>query len=181
MSGNVPSDRRVARTRAAIVSAYSDLVLRGGRQDIKVAEIVAHANVGRSTFYEHFSGADAVFLEALAGPLSLVADAISGQGDAQRLATMLRHFWENRQRARDMLTNRHGDRVSRLLADMVEARLDGDFTVPKRLIATQIAEIALAPVRSWLMAEASCPPAALASAIADAANSVLAALRAQPG
>ena len=46
----------------------------------KTPDIVERANVGRSTFYEHHAGADAVFLEAVSRPLALLAD--TGRGEA---------------------------------------------------------------------------------------------------
>lgn len=178
MSGIEPHrDRRVARTRNAIVEAYNDLFRRRRTHDIRVADIVAHANVGRSTFYEHYRSADDVFLEAFSRPLSILADAAAGRADASALEGLLRHFWGNRQRARELLHGRQGERVARLLADMVEARLDGDFLIPTRLVAVQLAEAASAPVRAWLMAEAACAPDLLARAIGAAGAASLAGLR----
>lgn len=173
-----PRDRRVARTRGAIVEAYNQLFQQRRQQSITVADIVARANVGRSTFYEHYSGAEAVFLESFARPLAVLADAAAGAADAERLEWLLRHFWDNRQRARDLLSGRQGERVSRLLADLVEARVEGEFAIPRRLVAVQLAETAFAPVRAWLTAEAPCPPDALARSICAAAAAVLASLRA---
>jgi hypothetical protein len=45
-------DRRAARTRTALIEAFNHLAL-SQRKQIRVADIVALANVGRSTFYEH--------------------------------------------------------------------------------------------------------------------------------
>ncbi len=181
MSGNgfTPQqrDRRAARTRSAIVEAYNHLFQHRRPQSIKVSDIVARANVGRSTFYEHYAGADAVFLEAVSRPMGLLADAATGQAGADRLEALLDHFWENRQRARDLMSGRAGERLVRLLADLVESRLDGDFSIPRRLVALQLAETALAPVRGWLLAEAPCAPDALARAIRAATAATRAALR----
>ena len=43
-------DRRVARTRAALYDALVALMLRRPYAEIDVQDIVAEANVGRSTF-----------------------------------------------------------------------------------------------------------------------------------
>lgn len=161
-------DRRVTRTRNALIDAYGHLVLHRRKRHIRVTDIVEQADVGRSTFYEHYRSADGLFLEALSRPLAILADAAAGAGDPVKLAALLRHFWENRQRARDMLTGRRGEQVSRLLADMVEARLRAkgiEPAIPLRLAALQMADAAWAPIRGWLLAEAPSTSKALADAI----------------
>ncbi|HEX9931610.1 MAG TPA: TetR/AcrR family transcriptional regulator [Allosphingosinicella sp.] len=117
MSGNVKLDRRVDRTRGALIGAFNRLFLARRRGPVKVAEIVAEAEVGRSTFYEHYRGADDIFLEALKGPFAGLADAASGAGDAAAIEPLLAHFWDNRQRRREALTGALGERVVRLLGD----------------------------------------------------------------
>lgn len=183
MSGSMPEtktgDRRVSRTRAALIGAYNRLIL-SRRRNIRVADIVAEANVGRSTFYEHYQGADDIHLQALARPFATLADAAAGDGDVAALTGLLAHFWENRQLARDSIMGRMQDKVTRLLATMVEERIAaaGDTTaIPLKLAALQLAEAALAPVRGWVTAEAPCSAEALAAAICGAGR----ALRAQPG
>lgn len=156
----------MARTRTALIEAFNHLVLSRRQKRIRVSDIVAEANVGRSTFYEHYRSAEDIHMEALSRPFGLLADAAAGQGDAERLAHLLAHFWENRQRARESITGRSGERAGRMLADQVEARLgDAALALPKRLAAIQLAEAAFAPVRGWLLAEAPCTPAVLAASI----------------
>ena len=77
------------------------------------------------------------------------------------------------------MCGRAGERVARLLGDLVEARLPEQppLLIPRRLAAMQLAEGSLAPIRGWLMAEAPCTPDALADAICAAAQAALAALR----
>ena len=161
-------DRRVSRTRAALIHAFDHLVLSRRPKKIRVADIVAEANVGRSTFYEHYRSADDIHMAALARPFAALADAAAGAGDETSLAALLAHFWEYRQRARDSLFDRTGEKAARLLAEMVEARLrDGPdgLAIPPRLAAMQLAEAALAPIRGWVTGEAPCAPDALAGAI----------------
>jgi AcrR family transcriptional regulator len=161
--------RRSARTRDALVEAHNRLVLKGGKRPIKVGDIVGEAGVGRSTFYDHYASADEIHLQALARPLTMLADAAVGQGEPERLANLLRHFWDNRARARDTMAGRSGDRVDRLLADLVAGRLDGAACkVPVPLAAAQLAATAFAPLKAWLRAAAPCEAETLASAICDA-------------
>lgn len=158
------------RTREALVEAHNHLVLEGGRGKIGVAEIIAEAGVGRSTFYDHYSSAEDIHLQALARPMAILADAAAGQGDVDRLASLLRHFWDNRARARDTINGRTGERVDRMLAELVCERLGEEtvYTIPVKLAGAQLAAAAFAPVRGWLMAAAPCDAASLAQAICDA-------------
>lgn len=48
-------DRRVQRSREALYSAFVALVVAKGYARVSVVEILREADVGRSTFYEHFS------------------------------------------------------------------------------------------------------------------------------
>lgn len=179
MSGNEPGaplDRRVKRTRRALVEAYNSLVLTRRFGDIKVADIVRAADVGRSTFYEHYSGRDAIHREALSGPFGIFADALTGRSDGKALTALLDHFWENRARARAMLSGEQRTQAARLLADLIEERLDGeDGTggVPARIIAVQLAEAQLGVVRAWVMGEASASADTLAALMSESSATML--------
>lgn len=54
-------DRRVRRTRAAIQSALTQLILEKGYDAVTVTDIIDRADVGRSTFYAHFTDKSEVF------------------------------------------------------------------------------------------------------------------------
>jgi AcrR family transcriptional regulator len=174
-------DRRVARTRGRLIEAFNHLLLQRRRRPIRVADIVAEAKVGRSTFYDHYSGPEAIHLEAMARPFALLADAAAGIGDPERLAFLLRHFWENRQRARDSFGGRFGEKTSRLLADLVEERLAArriETRIARRIAAVQLAEAALAPVRAWVAGEAPCAAETLADSLCRTGAQLAAALSA---
>lgn len=51
-------DRRVARTREALQQAHISMILEKGYEAITVENICQAANVGRSTFYTHYSNLD---------------------------------------------------------------------------------------------------------------------------
>jgi AcrR family transcriptional regulator len=160
-------DRRATRTRTALLEAFNHLALNH-RKNIRVADIVALANVGRSTFYEHYRSAEDIHLQAMKRPFALLADAAAGLGDEARMTGQLNHFWENRQLARSSLMGRMHDKATRLLASMIEERLRDEeekLAIPLRLASLQLAEAALAPIRFWVTAEAPCAAEDLAGAI----------------
>jgi AcrR family transcriptional regulator len=177
--GEISSDRRVRRTRRALISAFNRLVLTQRYEDIRVGDIIEAADVGRSTFYDHFSGRDDLHLEALSHPMSVLADAAAGQGDAGKLTHLLEHFWENRTLARASLVGPQRAGIARMLAGQIEDRLGGrspDRDLPIRLAAIQLADGHLGLIRAWVHGEASARPAVLSDAIIRSSDAALAAL-----
>lgn len=53
-------DRRVARTRTAIVNALTDLSRERPLREVTITELADRAAVGRSTFYDHFESIDSL-------------------------------------------------------------------------------------------------------------------------
>ena len=53
-----PIDRRVARSRELLHQALLSLIVEQGYEAITVEQICERANVGRSTFYAHFTSKD---------------------------------------------------------------------------------------------------------------------------
>jgi AcrR family transcriptional regulator len=58
-------DRRVARTRMALCDALVALIPRKNYDAITLGDILAEANVGRSTFYQHFKSKDDLLARSL--------------------------------------------------------------------------------------------------------------------
>src|SRR5437899_3343596 len=51
-------DRRIPRTRAMLQHALTSLILKKGYDAITIQDICDKANVGRSTFYAHYTSKD---------------------------------------------------------------------------------------------------------------------------
>ncbi|MDY0748270.1 helix-turn-helix domain-containing protein [Paucibacter sp. R3-3] len=51
-------DRRISRTRQSIDKAFLLLLQKRGYESVGVSDIVREANVGRATFYEHYTSKD---------------------------------------------------------------------------------------------------------------------------
>ena len=58
-------DRRVQRTRTLLKNALLDLMLQKGYDAVTVQDIIDRANVGRSTFYAHFTDKDQLLLSGI--------------------------------------------------------------------------------------------------------------------
>ena len=66
-SSNSPTrpDRRVNRTRRQLREALTALILEKGYDDLTIEEITARADLGRTTFYLHYSGKEELLLECI--------------------------------------------------------------------------------------------------------------------
>ena len=79
-SETVSGDRRVRRTRAAIQDALTALILDKGFDSVTVTDIIEKADIGRSTFYAHFTDKRDVFDDIISELTQFLA-AGSAQND----------------------------------------------------------------------------------------------------
>ena len=157
-------DRRVNRTRRAIFDAFAEHVLKRRYDEIKVADVIETANVGRSTFYEHFKSKDDVLLSSIEPLFAVLADAATGRPERKQLMFVLSHFWEQRALARIIFASDLYFKMVRKLSGMVQARLhEDDEDAP--LIAWDRAARLLGLLRAWLGAEFAAGPEKLADYI----------------
>lgn len=164
------TDRRVRRTKKALLGAFSALVFDRRYDEIQVGDIVDGADIGRSTFYEHYRGKDDLLVQSMSGMLDVLAEAACVNGEVIGLEHILAHFWENRQHARYMLAGPPAEHVfpllSRELANRIEERLRAvETALPRRLAAVRSAEGTFALIRAWLSGEAKCNPADIAAGL----------------
>ena len=163
-------DRRIQRTREALRNAFVTLVLDVGYEAISVADIVASANVGRSTFYHHYAGKLEVLQETMQHPSSHLAAIVGADPESQDVVPILLHFWNQRQRNRHFFHDPIRGVWMRVLASMIEARLatlarGTRPLVPLPLAAQQIAEAQLGLVIGWLAGRSAVKPINAACAL----------------
>ena len=58
-------DRRIQRTQQAIWEAFFSLLVEKGYENVSVQDIVERANIGRTTFYAHYSDKEDLLNNAL--------------------------------------------------------------------------------------------------------------------
>lgn len=159
------ADARILRTRGAIFRAFTHLVFERRYDEIRTADLIAEAGIGRSTFYEHFQGKDDVLLAAIEPILLPLANAASGRVGHAALRMMLEHLWGRRAVTRIILDSAAGPKLRQQLAAMIEARLEIEGFGPAPLAFPAMAAAAgqLAILRMWVAGEVSSSVDALAS------------------
>ncbi len=165
------TDRRIERTREAVHGAFNALILEGRRYDrIRVADLIARAGVGRSTFYEHYRNKDEVLAETIRHPFAMLAAAVDAEARVPPLRDVLAHFHQNRAQARLIFAGSARRKIARVLASMIEERLRARAQVrgvaaPRStgIAALAIAEGQLAAIMAWLDGELAGDAARLAT------------------
>ena len=154
-------DRRIERTRQALLGAFVQLMFDGRRYDrITIAELIARAGVGRSTFYEHYRNKDEILAETIRHPFAQLASSVDAHSSVAMLRDVLGHFQDNRTHAKVIFGGALRRKVARVLASMIEERLEAraqangiapDATLG--IAAVAIADGQLAVVVAWLGGE----------------------------
>ena len=172
--------RRVQRTREAIRAAFNGLLLTRGYDGFSASDIAEAANVGRSTFYEHYQGKADVLATSLIPVLTPLAEACSSPAPHPRVEVVVSHFWDNRRMAKAMMTGRAQAVMAKQLARLIEDRLTGGdepAAIPASLLAVQIAQGQLALIGEWLSGRHGCSAAQIAATLQTTAYAVVTANR----
>jgi len=116
-----PDDRRVSRTRRSIDVAFLALLKQRGYEAVGVSDIVREADVGRATFYEHYTSKDDLLRSQLRNVSSLLraADDVTTVLDATPL---LAHVHDVPLLYRLVAGRTAAARTLRILQDVLEER-----------------------------------------------------------
>jgi AcrR family transcriptional regulator len=165
------ADRRAVRTRAALERSFNEIFLTEGFEKVTPGRVAEAAEVGRSTFYEHFSGREELLEKRLLRVLQPLGQAVRSEAVPEGLEPILDHFWTNRLIVRSLLAGRPREVTMRALTALIEEQFPRRRTtsaVPTRLIAAQIA------------GRHRCSTSNLARALAASARAIAGALGADP-
>ena len=169
------TDRRSQRTRQMLMAAMVEL-MRSKRYDaITVQEITDQANIGRSTFYAHFTDKDDLLVDGVYRMLaSLDTDDPQPTGAGRRLYPTLALFHHigaqadmyqvmARGRGLTLFLAALQERLTTVLTDRLTARVaPGDTpAVPPPLLAAMIASMLITAIRTWIEAGATTPADAI--------------------
>jgi AcrR family transcriptional regulator len=173
------TDRRTLRTRQAILDSFLALLLTEGFERLAASDVIERANVGRSTFYDHFTGKEDLLRAVLSVPFSALAATVLPDASAEALAPTIAHFRDQRRLLRDLLAGQTRGLLVRSLTEAVEANLPpGAGTLPGGLVAAMIAESQLGLLLHWVIGRDAVGPEEIAAAlVASARAAVVAVLR----
>lgn len=176
------ADRRVERTRSALERSFDGLFLAEGYASATPRRVADAADVGRSTFYEHFSGQEDLLGQRLTAVLRPLAEAAISPVVPAELKPTLDHFWSNRVITRALLAGRVRVVAMRALATLIEGRISASWSkeapaLSPALAAAQIAGGQLAMLEEWLSGRRRCATVALAWALHASSLAAFTALR----
>ena len=170
-----PIDRRVARTRGMLHQALLSLILEKGYEAISVEDICSRANVGRSTFYAHFtskedlkrSGLEHLRRELLERHRSASASGEAGARPLGFSLPMFEHARAHMHLYRALMGSKGGaialDTIRQTLCEFVRGELvatqSNDATdVPRELVVQHIVGAYMAVLTWWLDGGAKTSP-----------------------
>ena len=193
MNWHDPSlDSRVRRTRKNVVDSFADLAREHAYDEFTVGDVLAGADIGRSTFYAHYRGKDDILLQVFSVFFEMLADcleaAVSGRDEVGRLVGLLDHIGENRTMMRRLTTGPATEAYQRCIgafASMLEERIARHLAansrapvLPLAYVASSLARAELALVMDWLSdgSRARCTAAEVARGMKSLAIATLDAL-----
>ncbi|MDX8477952.1 TetR/AcrR family transcriptional regulator [Mesorhizobium sp. VK24D] len=170
-----PIDRRVARTRGMLHQALLSLILEKGYEAILVEDICERANIGRSTFYAHFtskddlkrSGLEHLRLELLERHRSSLTSMPTGIRPFGFSLPMFEHARDHMHLYQALVGSKGGaialDTIRQTLCDFVRSELAAaggkDPTgVPREFIVRHVVGAYMAVLTWWLESGATLPP-----------------------
>jgi len=170
-------DRRVARTRGMLQHALNSLTLKKGYEAISIEDICEAANVGRSTFYAHYTSKDDLKrsgLEHLRQQLldhqkaGLTASENASNRSFAFSLPMFEHAREHIDLYRALVGNRGGaialGTIRQILSDLVRdelcasARKNPNGAIPRELVVHYVVGAFMAVMTWWLDGGAKLPP-----------------------
>ncbi|MBV9044792.1 MAG: TetR/AcrR family transcriptional regulator, partial [Alphaproteobacteria bacterium] len=176
-------DRRVERTRAALMHAFVHVMHTSGYDTCTVEQIAEQANVGRSTFYMHYTGKEDILRDAMKRPMTVIAAIAGGDVSAEQIAPQMEHFRLHRQLNRVFFTPPVRAVRVKVLAELIQPRitklsraLGARPVVPLAFVAMQVAEAQESLIHNWLFGHNAVTPLDAAAAMIASTRGVLGAL-----
>lgn len=160
------TDRRVQRTRALLQKALIELVSERSYDTLTIQEIVDRANVGRTTFYLHYTSKDELFMschEAIVSEfhfgLPLSREELLSPEAPPAMVSAYRHLEDVRVWLYSIFQGKDSLLLLRRIRDWsaqeIEASLraafpEADSTVPFDVLVNYLAGAQIALVQWWL-------------------------------
>ncbi|MCP8884622.1 TetR/AcrR family transcriptional regulator [Devosia sp. XJ19-1] len=172
------TDRRARRTRQSLHETLMRLTVERGYDELSVADIAAAANVGRSTFYAHFTDKDDLLRSAMGTLRAALVQEHAAAGidgtDLDRMlgfsAFMTAHLAEQHVLYRALMRGRAGpillDLIRHALCDIVRSELapgsrSANVSLDDELSVQFVVGAYMSVLTWWLDRGAKEPPSAI--------------------
>ena len=165
-------DRRSQRTRQLVLSAMMDLMVERSYDAITVQDLLDRANIGRSTFYNHYFDKEDVLTALAEQMLEMLSQQFSQRNAGQEIFPSLelfQHTLQHQQHFRAMLRGHARevvwDAAQVSLSRAIEQRLATTLitkrspSVPLSVMSEYLAGAFLNLLKWWLETEAPYSPA----------------------
>lgn len=159
------SDRRVKRTHKLLQTALIELIAERGYDALTVQEIVERANVGRTTFYDHYNSKDDLFLSCHDNvvsefyPFHSQAESLLLPEPSPEMVAAYQHLIDARILLYPIFTGEESMLILRRIRDRSARELilslgstysESDSNIPLDLLANYLAGAQIALVQWWL-------------------------------
>lgn len=175
-------DRRQRKTREAIFSAFSKLLMHNSYSQITVQEIIDGADVGRTTFYAHFPTKDDLLREMCAEIFAHVFSeapeeelthdfSMASDDPEERVTHILYHLCEHGRTMVVLLTCESGELFQRyfnqhfnelVTQHILNESIQKNTGLPESFLTDHIASSFVNLVRWWLKNDMKQPPEEIA-------------------
>jgi AcrR family transcriptional regulator len=161
-------DPRILRTKLLLANALLEVGATKPFAAISVADLITHARVSRSTFYDHFTDVEALLFQTLEEGVQVQksvgrADpAIGGYaaGPPVELVEFLRHVQRNRALYRSALGDKGSTTFLHALRKRIEidirhniGRVDFGQPLPEPIVAAAVTGMVLGILLQWIEAD----------------------------
>ena len=170
-------DRRIPRTRAMLQHALISLILKKDYEEITIQDICDAANIGRSTFYAHYTGKDDLkrsgFEHLRKELVDRQREALATSGDIRDgilgfSLTMFEHARDHIDLYRALVGGRGGNVSLGSIREMLSELVRNEFAagveknsadvIPRELIVHYVVGAYMAVLTWWLDGGAKLPP-----------------------
>ena len=155
------NDRRSQRTRQAIGDAFVELMMEKGYDAISIKDIIERANVGRSTFYSHYTDKEALFAAQLDHLMELLSSHVPQEHSETNpffpSLGLFQHISEQRKLYKILTWGSGVDVLTRHLQNSLSGQIEQNllasenkYDVPVPVIANFLSGSFLSLVKWWL-------------------------------
>jgi AcrR family transcriptional regulator len=161
-------DRRTQRTRGSLQTALMELINERGYDAITVQDIVDRADVGRTTFYLHYSSKDELFMDChqvivnkfrIGSLHPLSREEMLSPEAPPTMTSAYRHLEEARAMLYSIFQGKEGLLILRRIRDWnaqeIKSNLSANFaeadsTIPLDILSSYLAGAQIALLQWWL-------------------------------